>query len=108
MSILTSFFFVKQKTAYERRISDCSSDVCSSDLRENPRRLCPGQFRIGAAARQRRRALRRYQERERGLRLQSGGALQFGARLDLAGDVQTLFERADRKSVVRDSMWQYV
>src|SRR3546814_14686263 len=26
------FFFVKQKTAYERRISDWSSDVCSSDL----------------------------------------------------------------------------
>src|SRR3546814_11080553 len=27
------FFFVKQKTAYEMRISDWSSDVCSSDLR---------------------------------------------------------------------------
>src|SRR3546814_16077848 len=27
-----SFFFVKQQTAYERRISDWSSDVCSSDL----------------------------------------------------------------------------
>src|SRR3546814_8948011 len=26
------FFFFKQKTAYEMRISDCSSDVCSSDL----------------------------------------------------------------------------
>src|SRR3546814_7820323 len=25
-------FFVKQKTAYEMRISDWSSDVCSSDL----------------------------------------------------------------------------
>src|SRR3546814_5093808 len=24
--------FIKQKTAYEVRISDCSSDVCSSDL----------------------------------------------------------------------------
>src|SRR3546814_14932588 len=28
----TSFFFFKQKTAYEMRISDWSSDVCSSDL----------------------------------------------------------------------------
>src|SRR3546814_10840320 len=28
------FFFFKQKTAYEMRISDWSSDVCSSDLRE--------------------------------------------------------------------------
>src|SRR3546814_9696428 len=27
-----SFFFFKQKTAYEMRISDGSSDVCSSDL----------------------------------------------------------------------------
>src|SRR3546814_12447939 len=26
------FFFVKEKTAYEMRISDWSSDVCSSDL----------------------------------------------------------------------------
>src|SRR3546814_5335698 len=32
------FFFFKQKTAYEMRISDWSSDVCSSDLdeREQP------------------------------------------------------------------------
>src|SRR3546814_2581267 len=30
------FFFFKQKTAYEMRISDWSSDVCSSDLRPNP------------------------------------------------------------------------
>src|SRR3546814_1924058 len=29
---LVSFFFFKQKTAYEMRISDWSSDVCSSDL----------------------------------------------------------------------------
>src|SRR3546814_9474680 len=32
------FFFFKQKTAYEMRISDWSSDVCSSDLLE---RACP-------------------------------------------------------------------
>src|SRR3546814_5485455 len=30
--ILFLFFFFKQKTAYEMRISDWSSDVCSSDL----------------------------------------------------------------------------
>src|SRR3546814_4503372 len=29
------FFFFKQKTAYEMRISDWSSDVCSSDLLEH-------------------------------------------------------------------------
>src|SRR3546814_3179492 len=31
-SLLSLFFFFKQKTAYEMRISDWSSDVCSSDL----------------------------------------------------------------------------
>src|SRR3546814_2070846 len=30
--MLFLFFFFKQKTAYEMRISDWSSDVCSSDL----------------------------------------------------------------------------
>src|SRR3546814_15060278 len=33
------FFFFKQKTAYEMRISDWSSDVCSSDLLSRLRRL---------------------------------------------------------------------
>src|SRR3546814_5280049 len=35
----TLFFFFKQKTAYEMRISDWSSDVCSSDLRLHDDRL---------------------------------------------------------------------
>src|SRR3546814_3043611 len=36
------FFFFKQKTAYEMRISDWSSDVCSSDL--PPKDDEPGKF----------------------------------------------------------------
>src|SRR3546814_9147132 len=32
MDVLFFVFFFKQKTAYEMRISDWSSDVCSSDL----------------------------------------------------------------------------
>src|SRR3546814_6625926 len=32
LCLLFVFFFFKQKTAYELRISDWSSDVCSSDL----------------------------------------------------------------------------
>src|SRR3546814_7565405 len=32
ISLFFRFFFFKQKTAYEMRISDWSSDVCSSDL----------------------------------------------------------------------------
>src|SRR3546814_6796253 len=41
------FFFFKQKTAYEMRISDWSSDVCSSDLEvaigERVERECRGE-----------------------------------------------------------------
>src|SRR3546814_6215743 len=35
-NLILVFFFVKQKTAYEMRISDWSSDVCSSDLQHGP------------------------------------------------------------------------
>src|SRR3546814_18607435 len=35
MLFICYFFFFKQKTAYEMRISDWSSDVCSSDLAEH-------------------------------------------------------------------------
>src|SRR3546814_4114530 len=34
LGYILHFFFFKQKTAYEMRISDWSSDVCSSDLFE--------------------------------------------------------------------------
>src|SRR3546814_12784533 len=51
-SVRVGFCFLKQKTAYEMRISDWSSDVCSSDLprswsppaaifRSTPRRTSP-------------------------------------------------------------------
>src|SRR3546814_13443217 len=40
-------FFFKQKTAYEMRISDWSSDVCSSDLRSAPRSLPSHGLRVG-------------------------------------------------------------
>src|SRR3546814_3391622 len=57
------FFFVKQKTAYEMRISDWSSDVCSSDLHPacgaiepviDPTRIRPAKFRWRRMGRQRR------------------------------------------------------
>src|SRR3546814_19176152 len=41
-SVLLVFFF-KQKTAYEMRISDWSSDVCSSDLSW----IMPAEYRVG-------------------------------------------------------------
>src|SRR3546814_8954230 len=42
--IFDCFFFFKQKTAYEMRISDGSSDVCSSDL---VKRRDEGRFAAG-------------------------------------------------------------
>src|SRR3546814_5864399 len=47
-AFLMMFFFFKQKTAYEMRISDWSSDVCSSDL-GGERQLIPLQNRLGAS-----------------------------------------------------------
>src|SRR3546814_6749541 len=48
--ILLWFFFFKQKTAYEMRISDWSSDVCSSDLvaRPEPHEAIALADRVGA------------------------------------------------------------
>src|SRR3546814_1119073 len=44
-------FFFKQKTAYEMRISDWSSDVCSSDLRSDHDARRAGSKRLGDVAR---------------------------------------------------------
>src|SRR3546814_6304518 len=41
------FFFFKQKTAYEMRISDWSSDVCSSDLDSAAALAAPLRARVG-------------------------------------------------------------
>src|SRR3546814_3071854 len=43
--VLSLFFFFKQKTAYDMRISDWSSDVCSSDLPAAAARLLRAQAR---------------------------------------------------------------
>src|SRR3546814_6363452 len=59
---LMFFFFFKQKTAYEMRISDWSSDVCSSDL---PQRRKPDD-RAGHGAAAARRGLRLRDGRGRG------------------------------------------
>src|SRR3546814_1517871 len=42
------FFFFKQKTAYEMRISDWSSDVCSSDLPSDATLLALLDYRLAA------------------------------------------------------------
>src|SRR3546814_7362475 len=78
------FFFFKQKTAYEMRISDWSSDVCSSDLPGgNPELL-----------RQVPLMLRRYRARRQGL-AETNGTFGNGHN----GKGQNVLSR-DRKSVV--------
>src|SRR3546814_3343391 len=79
------FFFFKQKTAYEMRISDWSSDVCSSDLeqrfhrrREGRGRGCPGDRR-------------RHQE-------DAGGAAGMGER-EVDGDAAALGAADERRLV---------
>src|SRR3546814_10814878 len=55
------FFFFKQKTAYEMRISDWSSDVCSSDLghRGNVCEIEPAAEGSGTATRETSQSVRR-------------------------------------------------
>src|SRR3546814_17863195 len=77
--MLLVFFCCKQKTAYEMRISDWSSDVCSSDLS------------LAVRARARRRRLRPIGVRAVGVGLALGL---------LAGLLRGLALGADRKSVV--------
>src|SRR3546814_8922030 len=50
------FFFCKQKTAYEFRISDWSSDVCSSDLAASARHRSAASMSRSAGSRQKSRS----------------------------------------------------
>src|SRR3546814_10235078 len=72
--VLCCLFFFKQKTAYEMRISDWSSDVCSSDLRQSVG-PCRDAARRRSRARARRTAQRAAAERP-APRQDDGGACQ--------------------------------
>src|SRR3546814_9018817 len=50
LTISMIFFFFKQKTSNEMRISDWSSDVCSSDLSIGPSARANNQSKVSAAA----------------------------------------------------------
>src|SRR3546814_2433521 len=110
------FFFFKQKTAYEMRISDWSSDVCSSDLviidpvhLRDPRIGARGQQRVGEGGGRRLRPARRNddagQKRRREQRDRSPDAsiiwlveaADRTRRPFLAGDLH-LMSSSDRKS----------
>src|SRR3546814_11304429 len=91
-------FFVKQKTAYEMRISDWSSDVCSSDLARRRNWRWP----MGAASTRRSRCRRPVRRRAIG----SGGedrksvvsGKSVSVRVDLGGsrNIQKKTPRSNR------------
>src|SRR3546814_11860971 len=88
-------FFFKQKTAYELRISDWSSDVCSSDLRFR-RTGKHGPADGGEPRRRRPRDDRQRSEPRRRGRLRGDA---WGASGERAGEPRAE-RRGDRKSVV--------
>src|SRR3546814_4114779 len=89
------FFFFKQKTAYEMRISDWSSDVCSSDLAPPIPSLLDRLERQPADIVQRDgHALGRAAHREA-----DGRELRLAVE-DEIGDLHVGIARQDRKSVV--------
>src|SRR3546814_7102691 len=119
MSVTICFF--KQKTAYELRISDWSSDVCSSDLPIAHRdhlhaldevRLRPdgvvGRRDIGRHRRDRLHlcdSQRRSREQQRGGGVVEGGVFHQWVPAG-GGTMHACY--LDRKSVVRERVCQYV
>src|SRR3546814_3310633 len=97
------FFFLKQKTAYEMRISDWSSDVCSSDLTHRDRFQHQVHRAVPALGRD---------LVDRGAVAARGGIVEHDVdsacfcggrvhqRLDVGGQGDVAAHEADRKSVV--------
>src|SRR3546814_15502070 len=81
------FFFFKQKTAYEMRISDWSSDVCSSDLRGVDLAQHLVQLGDGAAADE------RHPPRQRPAK-RAQQAAQFAVYADRVGPLDKLNQRS--------------
>src|SRR3546814_15435387 len=97
--------FVKQKTAYEMRISDWSSDVCSSDLPALEARDRLPQHRHDDAAGKRRALEKRFVDEFRGV---AAGAklrhsdLPFAEEVDAKAPVALDMFRGDRRFVDAD------
>src|SRR3546814_2457604 len=95
-------FFFKQKTAYEMRISDWSSDVGCSDLPEAPQRALHDAVRMVAEQQQRRLpGTVEKLKRARLIRRQKAGVLRF------LGVPASDFEEIGRASC-RERVCQYV
>src|SRR3546814_8173049 len=88
-------FFFKQKTAYEMRISDWSSDVCSSDLSRHASRMTSQGSPMTAYE-----ELSRTFTRLRALQ-EAAGVLQWDMSAMMpSGGAEARTEQLDRKSVV--------
>src|SRR3546814_7133601 len=85
---MTEFFFFKQKTAYEMRISDWSSDVCSSDLAAIAVLTLAGPAHADTLI-----------DNVNGITLdQDGQLIRFtGLVIDTQGKVKTLLSRKDKR-----------
>src|SRR3546814_1199211 len=94
-----SLFFVKQKTAYEMRISDWSSDVCSSDLAAPGRR----RRRLARDLRRRPRAVARVAFAAHRCRRDRVGAARGDAQVRTQDD-----RREIGRASCRERGWQYV
>src|SRR3546814_20580010 len=96
---LLYFFFFKQKTAYEVRISYWSSDVCSSDLGERGSRIGDGR----RAALVEEQAFARAAAVEQHMVERDAG--EFHPRRDLVADgvarLHAIFARDDRRTAAR-------
>src|SRR3546814_13013681 len=100
------FFFFKQKTAYEMRISDWSSDVCSSDLEfsvdetkikggvvRDERRIAE-EFDQLVDARREQGLVRQKMDRQAVYRFGGGGDVAFG--IEISGGVDAVFAADDQ------------
>src|SRR3546814_1647412 len=92
------FFFFKQKTAYEMRISDWSSDVCSSDLARWIDVFCEA----GASSEdEARRILRAGADRGLGMRMHAGQLAESGA-VRLAVELGAANARSEERRVGKE------
>src|SRR3546814_3074118 len=103
MSII--FFFFKQKTAYEMRISDWSSDVCSSDLDDDRLTALDAVTFDGRTTWSPRRGTDVELALATRLRDATAPGESGWVEYDLTG---TITHRLDRKSVVWERVCQYV
>src|SRR3546814_8118789 len=95
-------FFFKQKTAYEMRISDWSSDVCSSDLQ-----IEGGEHAVGAGDERRQQVRHQAHEDHLAFRITEAHVVldELGT---VAGDHQAGVEHEIGRASCRERVCQYV